>query len=191
MIVMLPHAFQVLVVWFNTVHCSGEDISKCGCREEEGVSVWYLLLPQSFLHSTCFTHFSPYIDSINIWLKANGITLLTRFSDYEDCSQELCPKVKDVSLTTLWNLIFSTNPVIGEAGSADRGSLFGQNEEVPRSEDVIKDIDKVVRSSAALLRQTNSFILKISWPRCIRGILPWVHWVSFLLSTALNVLKLF
>ena len=42
----------------------------CGSGEEEGVGVFYLLLPQSSLHSTCFTHmikkykmshFSPYI----------------------------------------------------------------------------------------------------------------------------------
>ena len=41
----------------------------CGSGEEEGVGVFYLLLPQSSLHSTCFTHmikkykmshFSPY-----------------------------------------------------------------------------------------------------------------------------------
>ena len=86
----------------------------------------------------------------------------------------------------LW--IVSSNVKIND------GLLFGANEELTHSEGVIviEDTHRKVRPHWwDRPRASKPILLKITWTRCIRGILPWVHWFLNLPSTMLNVLNLF
>ena len=153
----------------------------CGSGEEEGVGVFYLLLPQSSLHSTCFTHmikkykmshFSPYIMT-----QGKGNYPTNKLAKLRRCASQVH-----------FEKYSSSNVKVND------GLLFGANEELTHSEGVIviEDTHRKVRPHWwDRPRASKPILLKITWTRCIRGILPWVHWFLNLPSTMLNVLNLF